>query len=219
MSHENRFSKNVQSYLDGEPVESLDQRVRAEAARFEAAIARYAASLEAPGEEVDRVVMAAIRERLTPARRRSLWRWFIQPHAVRVRPALAAAAVIAVFGLAWFAVPQRRASMSPAQQVSAAQERARTVLVRFELLDPDAERVTLAGSFSDWDASAISLTRNPVTGLWTVTVPLAPGEHQYLFVVDGERWIPDPSAHAQVDDGFGQMNSVIVVGPRGMVRS
>ena len=31
--------------------------------------------------------------------------------------------------------------------------------------------------------------------------------------------IPDPTAHALVDDGFGQRNSVIAVGPRGVVRS
>jgi hypothetical protein len=38
-------------------------------------------------------------------------------------------------------------------------------------------------------------------------------------VVDGERWVPDPAAHAQVRDEFGQSNSVLVVGPRGVVRS
>jgi hypothetical protein len=37
--------------------------------------------------------------------------------------------------------------------------------------------------------------------------------------VDGRRWIPDPAAHAQVADDFGQRNSLLVVGPRGVVRS
>jgi len=31
--------------------------------------------------------------------------------------------------------------------------------------------------------------------------------------------VPDPTAHAQVDDGFGGRNSVIIVGPKGLVRS
>jgi 1,4-alpha-glucan branching enzyme len=79
--------------------------------------------------------------------------------------------------------------------------------------------VSLAGSFNRWEAPGIPLRRSSVTGLWTVTVPLAVGEQQYLFLVDGNRWIPDPTAHAQVDDGFGRRNSVIVVGPRGVARS
>ena len=54
---------------------------------------------------------------------------------------------------------------------------------------------------------------------WTVTVALAPGRYQYLFVVDGDEWIPDPRAHAQIEDEFGQVNSLLVVGPRGVVRS
>ena len=79
--------------------------------------------------------------------------------------------------------------------------------------------MALVGSFNDWNVTAIRLTKTPATGVWTVTVPLVPGEHQYLFVLDEERWIPDPTAHALVDDGFGQKNSVIAVGPRGIVRS
>jgi len=49
--------------------------------------------------------------------------------------------------------------------------------------------------------------------------PLPIGEHQYQFVVDGRTWRPDSTAHAQVDDGFGGTNSVIVVGPKGLVRT
>jgi 1,4-alpha-glucan branching enzyme len=94
-----------------------------------------------------------------------------------------------------------------------------TVLVRFELVAPDAERVALAGSFNAWNDRATPFVRNAASGMWTVTLALPPGEHQYLFVVDGNRWIPDPAAHAQVQDEFGQTNSVLVVGPRGVVRS
>jgi hypothetical protein len=70
-----------------------------------------------------------------------------------------------------------------------------------------------------WSSEAIALVPGSIPGLWTVTLPLALGSYEYLFVVDGQRWIADPGAHAQVDDGFGQTNSVIVVGPRGLVKS
>ena len=87
-------------------------------------------------------------------------------------------------------------------------------------LREQADRLPLSVRvFNDWQADGVLLTQNAETGVWTGTVPLRPGEHQYMFVIDGAEWIPDPDAHAQVDDGFGQTNSVIVVGPRGVIRS
>ena len=83
---------------------------------------------------------------------------------------------------------------------------------------PGAHTATVAGSFNGWDAHALPMVRN-TSGTWTVTVALPVGEHQYQFVVDGARWQPDPSAHAQVDDGFGGTNRVFVVGPKGLVRT
>jgi 1,4-alpha-glucan branching enzyme len=76
----------------------------------------------------------------------------------------------------------------------------------------------VAGSFNGWNAAALPL-RRAADGSWEATVPLPVGEHRYEFVVDGQRWIPDPSAQSQADDGFGGTNSVIVVGPKGVVRS
>jgi hypothetical protein len=45
-------------------------------------------------------------------------------------------------------------------------------------------------------------------------VALPPGVYQYTFIVDGARWQPDPLAVSQVSDGFGQVNSVLIVPPR-----
>ena len=36
-----------------------------------------------------------------------------------------------------------------------------------------------------------------------------PGVYQYMFVVDGQRWITDPQAAESVADGFGQQNSLM----------
>lgn len=216
MSGEQRFTKKIHQYLDGEAVR-LDDEAQSDADQFVEAMANYVVSLEGPGAEVDRAVMATLAARRSPARRKALWRWFLEPQAVRVRPALAAALVAVVVGVTWFVVEQRgeQADVVAGQ----AQLESLPVLVRFELVAPDARQVAVAGSFNEWDEQRVPLTRNAATGLWSVTLPLRPGEHEYLFVIDGERWVPDPSAHAQVDDGFGQLNSVIVVGPRGVVRS
>ncbi len=48
--------------------------------------------------------------------------------------------------------------------------------------------------------------------MWSVTVPLEPGVHDYAFVVDGEQWRPDPLAPS-VDDGFGGTNSRLALLP------
>jgi len=214
VSEHDRLRPDVQRYLDGERVEELDDRVRAQADRFAEAIAGYAARVRTPGPEVDRAVMAVVRSRQVPTKAPTFWRWFLQPHAISVRPAFAAAAALALVVLGAAIMTLQRV---PSPDQTAAEPG--TVLVRFELVAPDAREVSLAGSFNNWNPEGMQLTRSGATGLWTGTVALEPGEHQYLFVIDGARWIPDPSAHAQVDDGFGQENSVIIVGPRGVIKS
>jgi 1,4-alpha-glucan branching enzyme len=71
-----------------------------------------------------------------------------------------------------------------------------------------ARQVALAGSFSDWQP-AYAL-QQVAEGVWTIVLPIAPGVHDYAFVVDGEQWVTDPFA-PQVDDGFGGANSRLTV--------
>jgi hypothetical protein len=40
---------------------------------------------------------------------------------------------------------------------------------------------------------------------------LPAGRHEYAFLVDGERWVTDPSAATQRDE-FGQESSVVRIG-------
>ncbi|HAK59419.1 MAG TPA: hypothetical protein DCO77_03410 [Nitrospiraceae bacterium] len=81
------------------------------------------------------------------------------------------------------------------------------VLVRFNLHAPGAQRVALAGDFNRWMVSEVLLTRQE-SGDWSVEIPLAPGMYTYMFVVDGQQWVPDPDADAYSDDGFGYKNSI-----------
>lgn len=61
---------------------------------------------------------------------------------------------------------------------------ARSHDVDFTLLLPDAERVHLLGSFNNWTPSDDSLMSN-ADGLWTKTVSLAEGPHEYFFRIEG----------------------------------
>ncbi len=228
MTDATNFNDATQRHLDGAGT-SPATADRADVERYREALAAYREVLVPVSDGVDEQVMAALATRHSPARRRAYWRWFVEPHSVSVRPAVAAAAIVVlVTGLlatrAWLGtralpVAQPIAAVPtlppPVQAPDIVLPEA--VLVRFELHDPNATRVALAGSFNGWASPGIPLVRGGATGSWSVTLPLPVGEHQYGFIVNGKSWTPDPSAPAQVDDGFGRTNSVIVVGPRGVI--
>jgi len=90
----------------------------------------------------------------------------------------------------------------------ATQDASEKVYVQFRLQISDAADVRLAGSFTHWQAQYQLHQTAP--GLWTVTLPLTPGVHDYAFIVDGQRWVADPYA-AAVQDGFGGVNSRITL--------
>ncbi len=204
MSESSKFSPDAQRYLDGDVDARPEATERASADRLRQVMAAHAGRIRVPGPELDQAVMRRLRAE--PAAPATWWSWVLAPHVIRVRPAvLALAAAVAL--VVWWRVG------SPERTAGAAEP---TVLVRFQLAAPDAHDVSVAGSFNGWTAPGIPLRKGVVPGLWVVTLPLPVGEHQYLFHVNGTQWIPDPGAHAQVDDGFGRTNSVLVVGPRGV---
>ncbi|MGD2135681.1 MAG: isoamylase early set domain-containing protein [Gemmatimonadales bacterium] len=214
MSEPNRFSTDAQRYLDGEPHGEVSPEERAVADRLRDGTTAYAERLQVPGAEVDRAVMRTVRG-LRPARRRMGWRWLVQPQAIQVRPIWVPAIAALLVALVWLGTSRDPVTTAAPVPAVAASD---TIFVHFELRAPDAELVSVAGSFNQWRPGALPLTRRN-GGVWSATIPLPVGEHQYQFVIDGTEWIPDPTAHAQIDDGFGGTNSLIVVGPKGVVRS
>jgi hypothetical protein len=209
------FSADAHRYLDGEPFEELSGAELAAGDRLTAEVRDYAARLAPLDPSLDVEVMAAVLRR-APARRPGVLAWLLAPRTVRFRPVwvpvLAAAAALVLL-----VAPRGKRPAGP--EVAAAPARtADTVFVRFELEAPQARTVSVAGSFNGWRVGALTMVRD-ARGMWSATAPLPLGEHRYEFVIDGTRWVPDPTAHAEVDDGFGGRNSVIVVGPKGLVRS
>ena len=83
--------------------------------------------------------------------------------------------------------------------------------VRFTLAHASAKSVSVVGNFNEWSASAHPLARNGSAGMWSAVVVLPPGEHAFMFVVDGSQWIVPPLAEDYVDDGFGSRNGVVIV--------
>ncbi|MDH7483853.1 MAG: isoamylase early set domain-containing protein [Spirochaetales bacterium] len=84
-----------------------------------------------------------------------------------------------------------------------------TILVTFLLEAPDAASVSLAGTFNGWDTTAYQFTKVSAN-TWSAKILLRKGrEYLYNFVIDGERWIPDPASPLKVDDGFGGESSLL----------
>jgi len=163
-------------------------------------------------DAVDARVMRAVAGLPTPARPGPLRRagtWLLQPHAIRVRPAVAFAAAAAIV-LAAVGIGDRGMPASSVQPLASAADA--SAPVRFMLVAPSATMVSLVGDFNDWEAAATPMEGTVTDGLWTVTVPLAPGRYRYAFLVDGASWVPDPAAPRALEDDFGRPNSVVTIG-------
>lgn len=83
--------------------------------------------------------------------------------------------------------------------------------VHFELTDPAARSVCIAGSFNDWRPETTEMVAMG-GGKWTKDMSLPPGTYEYRLVVDG-RWMPDPNASRTVPNPFGETNSLLIVPP------
>jgi len=163
-------------------------------------IADLPAELRAEGEEALRLLAAVDRSPVTlPAIPQRVMRALTRPPQRLPRWLLAPALALAAALVLWLG-----RSHGPIAAPGT------VVTVHFVLSAPDAHAVSVAGTFNQWDARATPLVRSGANGMWTVTLKLPPGQHQYAFVVDGVRWVPDPTAPA-VDDGYGRRNSVLTL--------
>lgn len=183
-------------------MDELPEEDRADEARLRELMGTLREDARAPEGFRDSVMRAVAGEPASPARR--VLGWWMRPREVRIRPAagaLLAAAAAAVL-LLWPGRPPTEVA-SPANDGQ--------VVTRFVLVAPEASSVRLTGDFVSWNREGIALQDLRGTGVWTADVKLPPGIYQYTFVIDGTDFVPDPRAVSQVDDGFGQVNSVVIV--------
>jgi len=205
----------VKQLLDGElSLDELPPELRpeaAEAVRLVGAVDRTPVVLS---PALDERVMAVVR-RHAASRTRRAWHWLTTPRDVelrlRLRPAVWAGALALAAGVALLLLAPGTTPVPASVAHSGAHD---SVFVRFVLYAPGARHVAVAGTFNQWNLNAAPLARAGTSGVWTTTLALPVGQHQYAFVVDGERWVADPAAPA-IDDGFGRRNSMVAVSIRG----
>lgn len=82
--------------------------------------------------------------------------------------------------------------------------------VQFVFVAPNAREVAVVGDFNDWDPGATPLAL--AGGVWSRELEVPVGRHDYAFVIDGKRWVADPTAPRAPADEFGTGYSVLVAG-------
>lgn len=70
--------------------------------------------------------------------------------------------------------------------------------VTFNYYDTAATQVRVAGSFTSWQDSALSMIKND-KGIWSVTCTLEPGAYTYKFIKNTSDWITDPKNNTTSD--------------------
>ena len=84
--------------------------------------------------------------------------------------------------------------------------------VTFEMpAEIEAESLVVVGDFNNWDENATPMQRRK-DGVWTKSLRLDPGRYQFRYLADGHIWHNDPAADAYEPSGFGEDNSIVVVG-------
>jgi glycosidase len=78
----------------------------------------------------------------------------------------------------------------------------------FSTSDPSINKVQLRGSFNAWNAESTNLKYE--NGKWEVDLLLAPGDYEYLLVVDGKEML-DPDNTIKKDNGMGGFNSILSI--------
>ena len=157
-------------------------------------------------------------------KRPGIWSWLVQPKSVRISPLAGLAMAAAFAGV--MVMQQGRGARGEGREIVGASapvaDSPSTVVpvgnpgaqqyMHFVFVSPDAKSVSLVGDFNDWDASKTPLAASRSGGVWSVVVPLPPGRYTYTFVVDGTKWVADPSAPPALEDDFGTPKSVVTVG-------
>ena len=206
---------DIHRHLDGElDAEALGAEGRSEVDAWARMLEAFRVSAPPTGSApawLEERVMSEIGALPTEGPLRRAWRWLVRPAPVRVSP-LAAGLVAA--GLALVVLLPGRgappASGVDGVPVAGGPTDAAVVYVQFVLVALGATTGAVAGDFSDWEPSFM-LDDPDGDGVWTGRVPVRPGVHTYMFLVDEAQWRTDPNADRYRDDGFGNQNAVLAV--------
>ena len=149
---------------------------------------------------------AEVMRRLPPGKAtvgQQVWNFLFKGRALKWNMATAFAAT-AILALIFTQVV--RTGHAPVETAAVSQQE-QLVTVTMNLHAPEAHHVSVAGTFNKWKADANVLTKQE-NGIWTISIPLKPGEYTYNFMVDSKP-IRDPNNRRTASEG----RSLLVVEP------
>ncbi|MBW1877523.1 MAG: isoamylase early set domain-containing protein [Deltaproteobacteria bacterium] len=141
------------------------------------------------------------------------WVRSAQPPRHPARTALVAATLLLVGAVVGRALPQPDTDaplVLAVQDIGAQAEPSAVIPVRLVCACPDARSAAVAGTWNGWDPKTAPMEQ-VAEGLFATTVYLSPGRHEYMFVLDGDRWVTDQVAANWQDDGFGSRNAIVEI--------
>jgi hypothetical protein len=159
---------------------------------------------EAPAGLTDSI-LSSLEPKTLPAWVR-IYRWVLKPRTVTFQPLkVVPAAMVLLLGLAiifQFGPWQKDlGSIDPRQ--------GGLIPVTFTLSYPEAESVSLIGSFNQWNPAGHKMHQIGDRDTWVLELRLPEGRHEYAFLVDGKMVMSDQSSPFYQSDGFGNRNSVL----------
>jgi len=161
-----------------------------------------------PEEEASQGFSQKVLAGLEP-KRPSLWGrfylWLLKPKTLEIRPLQLAPVVVCL--VAFFAI----IAVKSDDPITEGAVSLRTVRFVLNDVNKNASQVSVIGSFNNWKAERSIMYYDSETEAWVLEAQLPPGDHEYLFLVNGEQLVPDPQAQLTRDDGFGNKNSIIFV--------
>jgi len=83
--------------------------------------------------------------------------------------------------------------------------------ITFMLESSMASKVAVIGSFNQWNPEGYQMRRDTPEGPWQLKLELPQGRYVYAFLIDDQWLLPDPHSLLQQDDGFGNLNSALIV--------
>jgi hypothetical protein len=177
-------------------------------------LARVLGKPERFDDDFERALVAAIqaerpiRYRLVPRARPFTPTWWRTPSSVRLSPVAGLALAAGLAAVAVLGTMRVTRSTAERARLTTAAVHDTVTLVRFMFVGT-AKSVSVVGDFNRWGANPTPLVS--ANGVWTASIPLTNGRHEYAFIVDGARWVPDPLAPSSSDE-FDTNSSIVTVG-------
>ena len=84
--------------------------------------------------------------------------------------------------------------------------------VIFRLDHSAAQSVAVIGTFNHWNPDGYQMHRVSPEAPWQLPLDLTNGQYAYAFLIDNQQVVPDPHALLHQADGFGNINSKLIVG-------